>query len=296
MIVPQDKMGQSAHTLAKSPKRDIDKSALPQNTELAQLMEDDILVGGPPLGLHAHLQGSNYAENLGSFVKEAIPHIANDKKCGSHHVKVASGGALSFSVMPPPAPGATSHTHSVGCHKPNAPKAKQARQLASTMEHGKTNTASMVAEEVEEHTQLRSVLHAINAKDKSSSCETPLATDVIHPLAPPSLMRLPQHSGSSNDRGRALPKAACILRGLKGQEEAGLKRVPSNLSQTSMSVKSGVASESVVSSYDLKAKDDPKLANMSVEATSIKSTMSMRLTRWLSQCISSTGQMHMSHK
>lgn len=286
-------MGQSLHTLAKSPKHDTNKSALPQNVEVARLLEDDILVGGPPLGHNAHLQGRNYAENLGSFVKEATPHVASDKKCGSHHVKGASSGALSFFDVPPPAPGATSHTHSVGCHKPNAPKAKHARQLASMLKHGKTGIASVVAEEVEEHTQLRSVLEATNAEDNSSPCGTTLATNVIHPLAKPQSIRRLEHGGSFNDRGRALPKAACILRGLKGQEEAGLQRVPSKLSQTSMSAKIGVASESVVSSYDLKARNDPKLANMSVAATSIKSTMSTRLTRWLSHFILSSCQLHM---
>lgn len=281
-VVPQDKMGQSEHTLAKSPKRDINKSALPQNVELAQLMEDDILVGGPPIGHNAQSQGSNYAQNLGSFVKEASPHVADDKRCSLHHVKGASSGALSFLVMPPLAPSATSHMCSVGCHKPNAPKAKHARQLASMSIYGKTRIASMVAEEVEEHTKLRSVVGATIAADRSSLYETPSTIDVIQPLAkPPSVMRLVEHSGSSNDRGRALPKAACILRGLKGQEEAGLNRVPSNLSQTSMSDKSGAAAEGVVSSYDLKAKNDPKSANMSVAATGMKSSSSTRLTRWL---------------
>lgn len=282
MIVPKDKMGQSVHTLAKSPKLDMNKPALPQNVELAQLMEDDILVGGPLLGHNAQLQGSKYAQNLGSCVKEASPHVAIDKRCSLHQVKGASNGFLPCSVMPTPAPNATSHVHSVKSHKPDAPKAKHARQVASMSKHGKTGTASVVAEELEEHTKLHSVVEATIAEDKSSLCETTSATDVLQPLAkPPSIMRLLEHSGSSKDHGRALPKAACILRGLKGQEEAGLKRVPSNLSQTSMSAKSGVAAEGIVSNYDLKAMHDPKPANMSVAATGIKSSTSVRLTRWV---------------
>lgn len=58
--------------------------------------------------------------------------------------------------------------------------------------------------------------------------------DVTHSGSnPPIAKHELERTGSFDDRRRALPKAAAILRNFKGLEDEGLQRTPSNLSLAS---------------------------------------------------------------
>ena len=260
MLMLQDHMGQGKHTLAMSQSHAQSKSVSPSNVGVAQLVEDDINLEGPP---RRH-KGINDAQNLACLDNEPSFHAASERSGGILLVRKASSKArASLDVLPQPSR-AKSHSAHSGSRKPNPPKAKATHTLAPLPPLlCKPTIATTVAEEVDEQTTLHTVVQATNrGSAKEDKCLKPHGThsvDATQPLTNPMLAkRLLEYSGSSNDRGRALPKAACMLRGFKGQdslssEDDSLKRVPSNVSRASLSSKGDSSSDRVDASYQLKA-------------------------------------------
>ena len=222
-------------------------------------MEDDIIMGDP----HIH-KGNKHAQQQGCVVNEPSPHGASEKTYSVHLVEEANSRAscARLDVLPPPSI-ATSHDANGGLHKPSAPKAKPTHiDALLPSKHCKATIASMVAQGEDKQTLLHNVVEATNRgfmkEDKCLRLRGTQSNDATQPLNLSA--RLLDHSGSSNARKRVLPKAACILRGQKGQEDKGVQRVPSNLSQASLSSKGYSLSEDVGASYQLKAENDVHMA------------------------------------
>lgn len=246
-------MGQGKHTLAKSQGHTQSKSALPPNARVAQLVEDDTILEPPP---QRH-KGTNHAQNLACLDNEPSFHAASEKSGGALLAKKASSKARpSLDVLSQPLR-ATSHSAHSESDKPNPPKATH-RVAPLSPKLCKPTAAIMLAEELNEQTTLHSKVEATNGVfAKEDKCWKPHGThsvDATQPLTNPLLANgLLEHSGSSNDRGRSLPKAACILRGFKGREDDGLERAPSNMSQVSLSSKGDCLSDGADASYQLQA-------------------------------------------
>ena len=170
---------------------------------------------------------------------------------------------------------ALSNSVNSGSFKPNAPEAKPTHRVASLPSQlCKATTISLVAEEEDEQTVLDSVVDATNKgfvrEDKCVRPHRTHSVDVAHRPTPTSARRLLEHSGSSNDRGRVLPKAACILRGFKEQEDKGLQRVLSNLSEASLSSKGNSSTEDIGAANQFRARNDVHMvahANTSRQST-----------------------------
>lgn len=258
-FVLQVRSGQAKDVSAKSQGYAKSKAALPQIVGAA-LLEDDIIKGGPP---QRH-KGNNHAQSSACLVNQPSLHGATATSCGVHLGGKASKARDVLDVLPHTSK-ATFHSADSGSHKLNAPKAKPTHRVAPSLAKDcKTAVTSMAAQEEDEQTTLPSVVEATNRGFvEKDTCVRPSGSHLVNatqqPKNPPSAKRWLEPSGSSSDRGRALPKAACILRGLKGQEDEGLERVPSNLSQPSLSSRSDPLLEGVGVSYQLKAGNDVRM-------------------------------------
>ena len=257
MFVLQDKPSQAKDTSVKSQGHVVSKAVSPQ-TIGAALLEDDIIMGAPP---QRH-KSNNHALNLACLVNQPSLHGASETSCGVHLGGKANRARDDLDVLPHTSRATSTYSKP---HKLHAQKAKPIHGVApSPSKLCKTTAASMVAQEEDEQTTSPGVVEATNRgfveKDKCLRPDRSHSIEATHHLSnPPSAKRWLEPSGSSNDRRRALPKAACFLRGLKGQEDEGLESVPSNLSQASLSSKSDHLSEDVGASCQLKAKNDVRM-------------------------------------
>ena len=274
MIVQQGEP-QGKHAFAKSHGNivSISKPVLPQTLGVAQLVEDDILMGPLPHSHRVALQGNSPAQNLSCLVEGSSLHCVADKRCEVHRCREAISGAHDGLAVVPHRSKATSGNTSIGSQSQSGSKAKVALGVASSSakSYKATTSAGMVVRQKDEHIMSRVVVDA-SSKDLIDedilvkSQGTHVTTDPVHRANPVAAKRLLEHTGSSNDRGRALPKAAAMLRGFKGQEDEGLERVPSNLSVASASSIDNPLFEVVRLSHqvNVKAGKDAQVAHLGV--------------------------------
>lgn len=205
---------------------------------MAQLVEDDLPLGALPQR-HKPTSKGNHAYQSTSVGKDS---------------SVRSVATTSPRVCP--AQEATSGMH--GSHM--VPKTSIATTHHASRKAGSQEQDAQKAKVVDNATVAeRCNANGLAARQRSE-CQ-PLggnlqADAIVRASDPAAAKRLLEHTGNSNDRGRALPKAAAIIRGFKGREEEGLQRTTSNLSLTGVSSKANALSQIADLHDQAKAKGD----------------------------------------
>lgn len=210
-------------------------------------MEDDLPLGALLARQKPSLKG-NHANQLASVGKDSSVHSMVATRLGVCHAQeTTSGMHMHGSHVVPQTSLATAHhaSRKAGSQEQGAKKAKVVDIASIGSDRCNANgSATMVARQRSEGKPLGGNLPA-NA--------------IVCASDPPAAKRLLEHTGSTSDRRRALPKAAAIIRGFKGLEEEGLQRTTSNLSLTGLPLKANALSQNVELHRQAKVKGDSGL-------------------------------------
>ena len=207
---------------------------------MAQLVQDDLLFGGLP-AKHKVARNSNHAHQPSRINKDSLVRSSMAAtRLGGCHAQVATSGMSAHAV--PQTSIATTHHPSLSAtsQEQDAKKAKVVRVAPFASElRSASGSGPMVARQTSERKPLGGQLQ-VDA--------------ILHASNPASAKRL-EHIGTSSDHGRALPKAAAIIRGFKSHEE-GLQRSTSCLSLTGAPSKTNALSETFGLHHHKKVKRD----------------------------------------